>query len=158
MTTTYDFSAPLLSGEQVELSQYAGDVLLIVNTASECGFTHQYQGLQALYDKYHQQGLTILAFPCNQFGGQEPGDAIAIGAFCQKNYGVTFPVFSRIDVKGAQAHPLFNYLISQQPGTFGRNIKWNFTKFLINRDGKPIKRFAPTKTPESIEAEIARLL
>ena len=132
---------------------------MIVNTASECGFTPQYAGLEALYKKLEPEGLTILGFPCNQFGGQEPGDAAAIGAFCQKNYGVTFPMFAKVDVKGPNAHQLFQYLTQAKPGILGTEaIKWNFTKFLIDRNGGPVARYAPQAKPEELEAPIVKLL
>ena len=158
MTTVYDFSAKRLSGEDVQLSQYKGKVLLIVNTASKCGFTPQYKGLQALYDK-HQGKLEILGFPCNQFGKQEPGGESEISEFCELNYGVSFPMFGKIDVNGDDAHPLYKHLKQEAPGLLGsKSIKWNFTKFLVNKDGKVVKRYAPTDTPEAIEKDIAKLL
>jgi glutathione peroxidase len=159
MTTVYDFSAPLLTGETVSLSDYRGRVLLIVNTASACGFTPQYAGLEALYEKLAPAGLTVLAFPCNQFGAQEPGDAATIGAFCQANYGVTFPVFAKVEVNGPDAHPLFRYLTKAKPGLLGTEaIKWNFTKFLVGRDGMPVARYAPRTKPEDLEAPARKLL
>ena len=157
--SVYNFSAPLLNGEPASLSKWQGRVLLIVNTASQCGFTPQYAGLQALYEKLHDQGLTVLGFPCNQFGAQEPGAAEEIGAFCEKNYGVTFPVFAKIDVNGPQAHPLFQYLKDAKPGLLGSEaIKWNFTKFLIGRTGEPVARYAPQTKPEDLEKPISKLL
>ncbi|RAS39031.1 glutathione peroxidase [Paraburkholderia bryophila] len=159
MASIYSFSAHTLGGEEVSLEQYRGKVLLIVNTASECGFTPQYAGLQKLFDTYAARGLTVLGFPCNQFGKQEPGDASAIGDFCQKNYGVTFPMFDKIDVNGANAHPLFRYLTEEAPGLLGlEGIKWNFTKFLIGRDGSVVKRYAPLTKPESITEDIEKQL
>jgi glutathione peroxidase len=159
MTSLYSFSARTLGGEDVSLERYKGKVLLIVNTASECGFTPQYAGLQKLYDTYAARGLEILGFPCNQFGKQEPGDATQIGSFCEKNYGVTFPMFDKIDVNGANAHPLYRYLTGEAPGLLGlEGIKWNFTKFLVRRDGTVVKRFAPVTKPESITDEIEALL
>jgi len=152
-------SMPLLNGQPQDLSEYAGQVVLIVNTASKCGFTYQYEGLEAIYQEFKDRGLVILGFPCNQFGKQEPGDASEIGAFCQKNYGVSFPMFEKIDVNGAEAAPLFNDLKSQAPGVMGtKAIKWNFTKFLVGRDGKVIDRYAPTSKPESLRADIERAL
>ncbi|MBB3256543.1 glutathione peroxidase [Paraburkholderia bannensis] len=160
MTTVYSFTAQPLGGTApVSLEQYAGKVLLIVNTASECGFTPQYAGLQKLYDQYAPRGLAVLGFPCNQFGKQEPGDATQIGAFCEKNFGVTFPMFEKIDVKGANAHPLFNWLTGEAPGLLGlESIKWNFTKFLVDRSGKVVKRYAPVTKPDAIAADIEKLL
>ena len=159
MSAVYDFSAPMLNGEQVDLSQYKGKVLLIVNTASKCGFTPQYKGLQALYEKYRDQGLEILGFPCNQFGHQEPGDAGQISEFCELNFGVSFPLFAKIDVNGDDAHPLYQHLKKAAPGVLGsKAIKWNFTKFLVNRDGEVVKRYAPTDKPESLEKDVQALL
>ena len=157
--SVYDFSAKRLDGQDESLSDYRGQVLLIVNTASACGFTPQYAGLEALYEKLHGEGLTILGFPCNQFGAQEPGSEAEIGAFCQKNYGVSFPMFSKIEVNGANAHPLYKYLTDAKPGLLGTEaIKWNFTKFLIGRDGEPVARYAPNTKPEELEAPIRKLL
>ena len=157
--TIYKYTAATLAGEEVGLETWRGRVLLIVNTASECGFTPQYAGLEALYKKLEPQGLTILGFPCNQFGGQEPGSEVEIGAFCQKNYGVTFPMFAKIEVNGAQAHPLYKYLKDARPGILGsENIKWNFTKFLIDRSGEPVARYAPQTKPEELEEPIRKLL
>jgi glutathione peroxidase len=148
-----------LAGEEVALENWRGRVLLIVNTASQCGFTPQYAGLEALYKKLESQGLTVLGFPCNQFGAQEPGSAEEIGAFCEKNYGVTFPMFAKIDVNGTNAHQLFQYLTQAKPGILGTEaIKWNFTKFLIDRDGEPVARYAPQTKPEELEAPIRKLL
>jgi len=155
----YKYTATTLAGEDVPMETWRGRVLLIVNTASQCGFTPQYAGLQALYEKLEPRGLTILGFPCNQFGAQEPGDATAIGQFCEKNYGVTFPMFAKIDVNGAHAHQLFQYLTQAKPGILGTEaIKWNFTKFLINRDGDPVARYAPQTKPEELEGPITKLL
>ena len=157
--SVFDFTATLLNGEETSLSRWRGRVLLIVNTASACGFTPQYAGLQALYDKLEPRGLTVLGFPCNQFGAQEPGTADEIGAFCQKNYGVTFPVFAKVDVNGPNAHPLWRYLTQEKPGILGTEaIKWNFTKFLVNRDGIPVARYAPRDKPEALEKAIEKLL
>jgi glutathione peroxidase len=155
----YDFTANRLDGHPESLSDYRGQVLLIVNTASACGFTPQYAGLEALYEKLHGQGLTVLGFPCNQFGAQEPGDATEIGAFCEKNYGVSFPIFAKIEVNGPGTHPLFQYLKDAKPGLLGSEaIKWNFTKFLIGRDGEPVARYAPQTKPEELEAPVKKLL
>ncbi len=155
----YDFSAVRLDGHQESLGDWRGRVLLVVNTASACGFTPQYAGLQALYEKLEAKGMTVLGFPCNQFGAQEPGSEAEIGAFCQKNYGVTFPMFAKIEVNGAGAHPLFQYLTHEKPGLLGTEaIKWNFTKFLIGRDGEPLARFAPQTKPEDLEAPVLKLL
>jgi len=157
--SVYDFNAARLDGKDESLSDYRGQVLLIVNTASACGFTPQYAGLEALYGKLHGDGLTILGFPCNQFGAQEPGSAAEIGAFCQKNYGVTFPMFAKIEVNGANAHPLYKYLKDAKPGLLGTEaIKWNFTKFLIGKDGEPVARYAPNTKPEELEPPIRKLL
>ncbi len=151
-------SAHTLRGEEVSLSRYDGYIVLVVNTASKCGFTPQYAGLETLYRKYSKDGLVVLGFPCNQFLRQEPGDAGAIENTCLVNYGVSFPVFEKIDVKGPHAHPLFVWLIVKLPGIFGRNVKWNFTKFLIGSDGTPLRRFAPMTRPEKMEDEIRRAL
>jgi len=159
MTTIYDFTVPRLDGTPEDLGQYAGRVLLIVNTASECGFTPQYKGLEALYRDYRERGLTVLGFPCNQFGGQEPGENSEIARFCEVNYGVTFPMFAKIDVNGDSAHPLYAWLKKEAPGVLGsERIKWNFTKFLVDRDGRVVGRFAPTTTPEELRSHIERLL
>ena len=155
----YAFAAELLGGETISLDTFRGRVLLIVNTASLCGFTPHYAGLEALYRAHKDAGLTVLGFPCNQFGAQEPGDGAQIRAFCENSYGVSFPLFARIDVKGANAHPLFNYLCRTCPGFLGtRDIKWNFTKFLIGRDGVPVSRHAPRVQPEALEAPVRALL
>ncbi|NGZ86086.1 glutathione peroxidase [Duganella aceris] len=157
--TIFDISADSLSGQPVNLSQYQGQVLLIVNTASKCGFTPQYKGLEAVYQQFKDQGVTVLGFPCNQFGAQEPGQAEEIGAFCEKNYGVTFPLFAKIDVNGDQAHPLFKQLKKDAPGILGTEaIKWNFTKFLIRKDGTVFNRYAPATKPEELIADIEKLL
>lgn len=155
----YDFSAPLLNGQETSLETYRGKVLLIVNTASECGFTPQYAGLEALYRAMKDRGLVVLGFPCNQFGGQEPGDAEAIGEFCQANFGVSFPIFDKVDVNGDDAHPLFVWLKHQAAGVLGTEaIKWNFTKFLVDRNGRVVERYAPATKPEDLrEAIEARL-
>ena len=154
----YTLEAENLKGNMVTMNSYIGKVVLVVNTASKCGLTPQYEGLEALYQKYREQGLVILGFPCNQFGSQEPGTAEDIQEFCQVNYGVSFPMFSKVDVNGKDTHPVFRYLKSELGGTFGSNLKWNFTKFLIDRNGNPVKRFAPTTQPKKIESEIVKLL
>ena len=159
MTSIYDFSATSLAGAPVDLRQYQGQVLLIVNTASACGFTPQYKGLEAVYQQFRARGVTVLGFPCNQFGAQEPGGASEIGAFCEKNYGVTFPLFAKVDVNGDGAHPLFARLKHDAPGILGtERIKWNFTKFLVRKDGTVYKRYGPATKPESIVADIEQLL
>jgi glutathione peroxidase len=158
MTSVYDFRAKTLRGEEVSLADYRGQVMLIVNTASKCGFTPQYEGLEKLYDKLHGRGLSVLGFPCNQFGKQEPGNETEIGQFCQVNYGVSFPMFAKIDVNGENAHPLYRYLKHEKPGLLGsERIKWNFTKFLVDRAGKVVARFAPMTKPETIEGPVAAL-
>lgn len=154
----YDITVETASGEEKSLQDYEGKVLLIVNTASKCGFTPQYQGLQELYEKYQDQGLVVLGFPCNQFGAQEPGSDEEIQSFCQINYGVKFPVFAKIDVNGSGAHPLFQYLKKEASGMLGSAIKWNFTKFLVDRTGKVVDRFAPTTKPQDLENEIEKVL
>jgi len=155
----YDFTVTTIQGTEKSLSDYRGKVLLIVNTASKCGFTPQYKGLQALYDAYRDKGFEVLGFPCDQFGHQEPGNEDEILQFCELNFGVTFPLFAKINVNGPQAHPLYQYLTKAKRGILGSSaIKWNFTKFLIDRSGQVLKRFAPTDTPEKIEEEIKRLL
>ena len=155
----YSFTATSLTGEEIALETWRGRVLLIVNTASACGFTRQYAGLEALYKKLEPAGLTVLGFPCNQFGAQEPGDEAAIGAFCRTNYGVSFPLFAKIDVNGPHAHPLYQYLKDAKPGLLGSEaIKWNFTKFLVGKDGEPVARYAPNTKPEELEAPIRKLL
>ena len=159
MTSIYDFTAKTLTGKDVSLGDYKGQVLLIVNTASKCGFTPQYEGLEKLYEELHSKGLTVLGFPCNQFGAQEPGGAEEIGQFCQVNYGVSFPMFAKIDVNGANAHPLYQFLKKQQPGILGtEGIKWNFTKFLVDRSGQATGRYAPTATPDGMRRDIEALL
>lgn len=154
----YDFSVTTAGGEEKSLADYRGKVLLIVNVASKCGFTPQYKGLQKLYETYKDRGLEILGFPSNQFLGQEPGSNEEIQSFCQVNYGVSFPVFAKIDVNGASAHPLYQYLTKEAPGILGGAIKWNFTKFLVDRDGKIVKRFAPNTEPEKMTDKIEELL
>jgi glutathione peroxidase len=155
----FDYTATSLSGEPVDLAQYKGKVLLIVNTASACGFTPQYQGLEEVYQQFRDKGVEVLGFPCNQFGGQEPGTEAEIGAFCEKNYGVTFPLFAKIDVNGDNAHPLFKQLKKDAPGVLGTEaIKWNFTKFLIRKDGIVYKRYAPATKPEELVGDIEKLM
>ncbi|MQR94143.1 glutathione peroxidase [Fictibacillus phosphorivorans] len=157
--SVYDFSVETIKGEETNLDTYKGDVLLIVNTASKCGFTPQYKGLQSIYESHKEQGLSVLGFPCNQFGAQEPGSSDEIMEFCELNYGVNFPMFAKVDVNGDQAHPLFKYLAAEAPGILGsKAIKWNFTKFLVDRNGQVVKRFAPTDKPETIEKHIQELL
>lgn len=158
MSNFHQHTATSLSGEPVPMADYAGKVVLVVNTASHCGFTPQYAGLETLYQKYAAQGLVVLGFPCNQFGKQEPGNADDIAQTCHINYGVSFPMFEKIEVNGAAAHPLFRYLKKALPGVLGERIKWNFTKFLIGRDGQPLKRFAPFTKPEKMEAAIVAAL
>ena len=158
-STVYDFSATSIEGQPVEMSTYTDKVLLIVNTASQCGFTSQYKGLQALQDKYASKGFAVLGFPCNQFGQQEPGSATEIQSFCETRFGVSFPLFEKVDVNGGNAHPLFQYLVKAAPGIFGtEGIKWNFTKFLVNGSGKVIKRYGSNAEPKDIDRDIAALL
>ena len=159
MTTLHDFTVDDIKGKPVNLERYKGKVLLVVNTASQCGFTPQYKGLEALYEKMHSRGLEVLGFPCNQFGSQEPGSAQEIESFCELNYGVTFPLFAKIDVNGNAAAPLYKYLKSAKPGLLGSEaIKWNFTKFLVDRSGKVLARYAPNDTPESLAGDIEKAL
>lgn len=158
MTSLHDFSATTLSGQDKSLADYEGQVTLIVNTASQCGFTPQYAGLEELHQKYDAQGLSVLGFPCNQFGGQEPGSDEEIGGFCQKNYGVSFQMFSKVDVNGDTAHPLYQWLRSEKSGLLGDKIKWNFTKFLVGKDGQVIKRYGSTTKPEKIAGDIEKAL
>ena len=158
MTSIYDFSAKTLAGHEVSMKQFAGEVLLIVNTASACGFTPQYKGLQQLHEHFAPRGFAVLGFPCNQFGGQEPGNAEEIGAFCETQYQVSFLMFDKVDVNGTHAHPLYNFLKSEKSGLLGQAIKWNFTKFLIDRTGQVVGRFAPTTTPDSLKEKIEALL
>ena len=158
MTTFYQLTATSLSGQSISMSDYAGKLVLVVNTASRCGFTPQYAGLEALYQKYAAQGLVVLGFPCNQFGKQEPGGAEEITQTCHINYGVSFPMFEKVEVNGSAAHPIFRYLKDELPGVLGGRVKWNFTKFLIGRDGTPLKRFAPITAPEKMEAAILAAL
>ncbi len=158
MSGVHDFTAKSLAGEDVPLRQFADKVLLIVNTASKCGFTPQYRGLEALHRELSPRGFAVLGFPCNQFGSQEPGDAEQIEQFCASQYDVSFPMFAKIDVNGASAHPLYKYLKSEKSGLLGSSIKWNFTKFLVDRAGKVVARFAPTATPEGLKQDIEALL
>ncbi len=158
MTSLQDFSATSLDGHDVDLSAYAGQVVLVVNTASQCGFTPQYEGLQKLHEKYGEQGFTVLGFPCDQFGNQEPGGEAEIGAFCQKNYGVSFPMMSKVEVNGDDAHPLYQWLRSEKGGLLGGKIKWNFTKYLVGKDGQVVDRYAPTTKPEKISGDIEKAL
>ena len=158
MASIYDFSAKSLAGEDTPLKQFEGKVLLIVNTASACGFTPQYKGLEALQQAYGSRGFSVLGFPCNQFGRQEPGSAAEIEQFCSSNYAVSFPMFDKIDVNGDNAHPLYQYLRGEKSGLLGSSIKWNFTKFLIDRSGKVVGRYAPTTTPEALTKDIEALL
>ena len=156
---TFDFSANALDGTLVDLSRYRGKVLLIVNTASHCGFTPQYKGLEQLYRDYRERGLEVLGFPCNQFRQQEPGGEAEIGAFCEKNFGVSFPLFAKIDVNGDKAHPLWKWLKEEKGGFLGIDaIKWNFSKFLVGRDGEVLKRYAPNEKPEAIAKDIEKAL
>ena len=157
-TDFYKLSAKSLQGKETTMDSFAGKTVLVVNTASKCGLTPQYEGLQKLYEKYQNKGLTILGFPCNQFANQEPGDEKSIAEGCLVNYGVTFPMFSKVDVNGKNTHPVFKYLKGKLPGTIGKSIKWNFTKFLIDKNGKPVKRFAPTTKPEDMWDFIEKML
>ena len=159
MSSIYDFSANSLDGKPADLAAARGKVLLIVNTASKCGFTPQYEGLEAVYEKYRDQGFEVLGFPCNQFGGQEPGESGDIAQFCEKNYGVKFPMFEKVDVNGDAAHPLFTYLKNAAPGLLGtKDIKWNFTKFLVDAKGDVVERYAPNAEPASLAGDIEKVL
>jgi glutathione peroxidase len=159
MITIYDFHANSLKGDDTSLSVYKDKVLLVVNTASKCGFTPQYRGLETLHEKYRERGFSVLGFPCNQFGQQEPGDAEEIGRFCQSNYGVSFPMFGKVEVNGSHAHPLYKYLTHEKRGLLGTTrIKWNFTKFLIDRAGRIVARYSPLKRPDALEPPIAKIL
>jgi glutathione peroxidase len=159
MPTVYDFEADSIAGQRVSLAQYRGQPMLIVNTASACGFTPQFGGLEQLHETYGPRGLAVLGFPCNQFGAQDPGSDTEIAGFCQRNYGVTFPMMSKIDVNGDSAHPLYRWLTAEAPGLLGtKAIKWNFTKFLVGRDGRVIKRYAPQDKPESLAQDIEAAL
>ena len=155
----YEFTCEDSSGQKIELSSYRGKVLLIVNTASQCGFTPQYEGLEKLQQTFADENFSVLAFPCNQFGGQEPGTNEEITEFCKLNYNNNFPIFSKVDVKGGDAHPLFSFLTREKKGLLGtENIKWNFTKFLVNKEGEPVSRYAPSTTPDKIQSDIENLL
>ena len=156
--TIYDFSLPTSDQGEQSLADFKGKVILIVNTASQCGFTPQYEGLQTLHDKYHEDGLVVVAVPCNQFGAQEPGSNETIQEFCQLNYGLSFPVMGKIDVNGVDQHPLYNYLTTQAKGLITDSIKWNFTKFLVDKEGTVVERFAPITKPDAIERHIEKLL
>ena len=159
MTTVYDFEALSINGKAVALKNYQGKALLIVNTASACGFTPQFAGLEKLHEAYGKQGLVVLGFPCNQFGAQDSGSNVEIAEFCQLNYGVTFPMMAKVDVNGTQAHPLYQWLAAEAPGLLGsKSIKWNFTKFLVGKDGTVLKRYAPTDKPESLAKDIQAAL
>jgi glutathione peroxidase len=157
-TTLADFHATTIDGKDEDLATFVGDVVLVVNTASECGFTPQYQGLQELYNAYGDRGFAVLGFPCDQFGHQEPGTEEEIAGFCERTYGVTFPMFAKIDVNGADTHPLYSWLKDEKRGLIGGAIKWNFTKFLLDREGNVVDRFAPQKTPADLTDDIERLL
>ncbi|MGC3977819.1 MAG: glutathione peroxidase [Paludibacteraceae bacterium] len=154
----YTFTAKTINGETVSMENYEGKVVLVVNTASKCGLTPQFEGLEALYKKYKDQGLVILGFPCNQFAKQDPGTNEEIASFCQSNYGVTFPMFEKIDVNGKNTHPIYQYLKSALPGTLTDGIKWNFTKFLLDKNGNPVERFAPNVKPADLEQDVVALL
>lgn len=159
MTTIADFTVINNKGEQIDLKQKLGKIILVVNTASKCGFTPQYEGLEELFQQYREQGFEVLAFPCNQFGAQEPGNASEIAEFCKVNFGLTFPLMEKVDVNGDDASPLFDWMKAEKPGLMGsKAIKWNFTKFLIDREGNVVKRYAPTDAPKSISKDIEKLL
>ena len=158
MTTAHDFSATAIDGTDRLLADYKGKVLLVVNTATQCGFTPQFKGLEEVYQEYVDRGLVVLGFPCDQFGNQEPGDEAEISDFCERNFGVTFPLFSKVDVNGDDAHPLFDWLKDSKGGMLGSKIKWNFTKFLVGRDGQVISRYAPTTEPEKLSKDIEKAL
>ncbi|MFV0343203.1 MAG: glutathione peroxidase [Anaerocolumna sp.] len=154
----YDFSAKQMDGKEHSMEEYKGKVVVVVNTASKCGLTPQFKELEELYEKYNKEGLEIIGFPCNQFAGQDPSDNEEIHTFCQRNYGVSFPMYEKIDVNGESAHPLYKYLKQEAKGTLGNQIKWNFTKFIVNKDGKVVKRVAPTVNPIKMEEDIKMLL
>ncbi|WP_201601016.1 glutathione peroxidase [Psychrobacter submarinus] len=158
MSTIYDFTAERIDGTEQSFADFEGQVLLVVNTASKCGFTPQFEGLEVLNEQYKDRKLTIIGFPCNQFGGQDPGSNEEIGAFCQKNYGVSFPMMAKVDVNGSDAHPIFKWLKEQKGGLLTDGIKWNFTKFLIGSDGQVLERYAPTTKPEALKADIEKAL
>lgn len=156
--TLFDLTFTRNDGEEVDLQEFAGRPVLVVNTASKCGFTPQYEGLQKLYEEFQDQGLAVIGFPCDQFAHQEPGDDAAIASFCSRTYGVTFPMSTKVDVNGPKAHPIFRYLKSRAGGVLGSSIKWNFTKFLVSPDGRTVKRYAPNTSPAAMEADIRRAL
>jgi glutathione peroxidase len=159
MTAFQDFEAQTITGQTVKLADYAGKVVLVVNTASKCGFTPQFEGLEKLWESHEAKGLVILGFPCNQFGGQDPGANEEIASFCQLNYGVSFPMMAKVDVNGPQAHPLYQWLVKEAPGILGtKAIKWNFTKFLIGKNGQVLGRYAPTDTPKGLQGDIDKAL
>jgi len=159
MSTVYDFDATTITGQPVKLDQYRGQVILVVNTASKCGFTPQFDGLEKLWQAHKDKGLVVLGFPCNQFGSQDPGSEDQIASFCQLNYGVSFPMMAKVDVNGPAAHPLYQWLVKEAPGILGtKAIKWNFTKFLIGRDGQVLGRYAPTDTPKSLNDDVLKAL
>lgn len=158
MSTLQDFQARAIDGSDIELGDYAGQVVLVVNTASQCGFTPQYQGLQTLHEQYAGRGFSVLGFPCDQFGGQEPGEDEEIAGFCERTFGVSFPLFSKVEVNGDGAHPLFRWLRTQKSGLLGGRIKWNFTKFLVDQQGRVVKRYSPTTKPEKIAGDIEKAL
>ncbi|MGH3457650.1 glutathione peroxidase [Aeromicrobium sp.] len=158
MTTAFDFSATSIDGDEQHLAEYKGQVILVVNTASQCGYTGQYKGLEELYRTYADRGLVVLGFPCDQFGNQEPGDEEEIATFCERNFGVTFPLFAKVDVNGSGAHPLYQWLRSEKGGIVGNKIRWNFTKFLIDPEGNVVKRYGTTTTPDQIADDIEALL
>ena len=158
MSSLHTFNATSIDGQDVDLSAYAGQVVLVVNTASQCGFTPQYKGLQELHDSYNGQGFAVLGFPCDQFGNQEPGEDAEIAGFCERNFGVTFPLFSKIEVNGDGAHPLYQWMRSEKGGLLGSKIKWNFTKYLVGKDGQVISRYSPTTKPEKIKGDIEKAL
>ena len=159
MSTLHDFEARSIDGSDVDLSTFAGRVVLVVNTASKCGFTPQYEGLEKMYEANKDKGLVVLGFPCDQFGGQEPGSEEEIASFCERNFGVTFPLFAKVDVNGANASPLYKHLKSAKKGLLGSEaIKWNFTKFLVDRDGTVVERYAPKTEPKDLEADVKKLL
>ncbi|MEO5852518.1 MAG: glutathione peroxidase [Nocardioides sp.] len=158
MTSFGDFKATSIDGREVDLADYDGKVVLVVNTASQCGFTPQYAGLQELHDSYTDQGFAVLGFPCDQFGNQEPGEDAEIASFCERNFGVTFPLFAKVEVNGDDAHPLFEWLRSEKGGLLGSKIKWNFTKFLVGKDGQVVKRYAPTAAPDKLGGDVEKAL
>lgn len=158
MTALTDFRATTLTGEEMDFADLTGRVVLVVNTASECGFTPQYEGLEELYRQYRDRGLVVVGFPCNQFGGQEPGDSEAIGAVCRRNYGVTFPMMAKVDVNGEDAHPVYRWLRAEKGGVLGSRIRWNFTKFLVGRDGRVISRHGSTTKPSKLSGDVERAL